>query len=56
MAYDVDGHGLDSLPKAIVLLKNVNALELEVLNLSEQGMNFGMTDSGVISNISKMVI
>ena len=53
VAYDVDGHATDNLPKAFALLKDTNPLDLAVENLSEEGMNFGISRNGIVSNLSQ---
>ena len=47
VAYDVDGHAIDHLPKAFALLKDTNPLDLAVENLSVEGMNFGISEMGL---------
>ena len=49
VAYDIDGHGTDNLPQAFAILKGVDTLDLTVENLSEEGMNFGISNGGIVS-------
>ncbi|HIL03141.1 MAG TPA: type I secretion C-terminal target domain-containing protein, partial [Candidatus Thioglobus autotrophicus] len=53
VAYDVDGHGIDHTPQAVVILKNVNSLEFVKENHAVAGQNFNISRNGVIAEISE---
>jgi hypothetical protein len=53
VAYDIDGHGVDHTPQAVVILQNVNSLDFVKDNHAVAGQNFNISRNGVIAEVSE---